>query len=427
MMRMKYLLPLLMLTGLLLFSGTPAYAQLCSKCGACAGYVSGCASHSREESKKTIKHITDEWLVHREWIVKEFWEARLLPALMLMTEQLTASAMYQVQIIGTFFDAKHQLESQRLLQELAARAHKDYHPSEGLCTFGTNMRSLAASDRNTEFTAEVIAARSLARQSAQGDNIAAEGLVTDRRSRFAQFVKTYCNPKDNANGLEQLCGSGGPAARRNRDIDFTQTIDAPATLEIDMTEGAKGGSDDKNDAEDILALAANLYGHDIPAIVGRPYLSIDEDGIPSAGAERLQDSRAIMAKRSVAHNTFAALAAQKAMGEKEVQPYLAALLKEMGLPEDDIKNMLGERPSYYAQMEVLTKRLYQNPNFYTDLYDKPANVKRKEVAMQAIDLMQKRDIFRSLLRSEASLSVMLETIIAEQQRELTNEVDPGGR
>jgi hypothetical protein len=100
-----------------------------------------------------------------------------------------------------------------------------------------------------------------------------------------------------------------------------------------------------------------------------------------------------------------------------------AIMKEMGLEEEEIKKYLGDRPSYYAQMEILTKKLYQNPTFYTELYDKPANVERKNVSLQAIELMQKRDIYRSILRSEAILSVMLETALGEHQEKVVNEIN----
>jgi hypothetical protein len=73
-------------------------------------------------------------------------------------------------------------------------------------------------------------------------------------------------------------------------------------------------------------------------------------------------------------------------------------------------------------MEILTKKLYQNPTFYTELYDKPANVARKNASMQAIELMQRRDMVRSLLRSEAVLSVMLETALMEKQDKIANEI-----
>ncbi len=90
--------------------------------------------------------------------------------------------------------------------------------------------------------------------------------------------------------------------------------------------------------------------------------------------------------------------------------------------------MLGDKPSYFAQMDVLTKKIYQDPYFYADLYDKPANVMRKNVAMRAINNIQKRDIYRSLLRSEAIMSVWLESEIEERQkicRQRNNDSEPG--
>ena len=96
----------------------------------------------------------------------------------------------------------------------------------------------------------------------------------------------------------------------------------------------------------------------------------------------------------------------------------------MGVPAADAVNLMGTNPSYYAQMEMLTKKIYQNPNFYTNLYDKPANVARKNAAMHAIGLMQKFDLFNSYLRTEASLSVILELAVVELQREVENEIGP---
>ena len=76
--------------------------------------------------------------------------------------------------------------------------------------------------------------------------------------------------------------------------------------------------------------------------------------------------------------------------------------------------------SYYAQMEILAKRIYQRPEFYTNLYDKPANVKRKAAALQAIGMMLERDIYDSYLRSEAILSLILEARVTEEQASVEN-------
>ena len=66
-------------------------------------------------------------------------------------------------------------------------------------------------------------------------------------------------------------------------------------------------------------------------------------------------------------------------------------------------------------MDMLTKKLYQRPEFYTDLYDKPANVDRKLVSMQAIGLMQDFDTLKSYLRQEMILAVMVELEINREQ------------
>ncbi|PJF38459.1 MAG: hypothetical protein CUN55_17220, partial [Phototrophicales bacterium] len=128
------------------------------------------------------------------------------------------------------------------------------------------------------------------------------------------------------------------------------------------------------------------------------------------------DLRSIAAKRSVAQNSLNAIIALKARGEPGVTSYMYRLMEDMGVKRSEIDDLLGENPSYFAQMEVLTKYIYQNPDFYADLYDKPANVERKGAVLQAIALMQDRDTFDSLLRSEASLATLLETLLQKEHR-----------
>ena len=107
------------------------------------------------------------------------------------------------------------------------------------------------------------------------------------------------------------------------------------------------------------------------------------------------------------------------VGSKE---FIVSYLEELGMPPGDINAFVGENPSYHAQMEILTKKAYQSPLFYTNLYDKPTNVERKGVAMQAIGLMQKFDLFKSNLRTEASLSVLLELSVEQLQRKVEDDL-----
>jgi len=372
-------------------------------------------------------HVTQEFIALRSWIVSILWEDNILPAMMLMAEQLTAVAMQQVEIIGAFLDAKHQLESQRLFQQLQARAHKEYHPSVGMCEFGSTTKSLAASERRAEYNAVLMSQRSLDRQLGNANTSAMYGNDLDKRSRLEQFKTVYCDPRDNNNGLGLMCkgmvdpppGSDAERGRYNRDIDYTRTIDSPWTLNVDFTNATKTDHE-----EDVFALAANLYAHHVFARPPASLLEVDPttDGMTDM-QKKYSNMRSIIAKRSVAENSFNAITSMKSEGTAGSKDFMAALLEELGINPEDATALLGENPSYYAQMEVLTKKIYQNPDFYTNLYDKPVNVARKGVSLQAIGLMQKFDMFKSYLRSEASLSVLLELAVMDLQTEVENEIN----
>lgn len=400
------------MTGLLLSAGAavkPAQAQYCI----------GDMPNSVQAPliiEAINAHTTLSFQEHQMWMVNTYFMDYILPAMQLMAEQLTAVAMQQMQIIGTFMDAKHQLETQRLYQQLAAQAHKDYHPSEDLCTFGTTMRSLAGSDRNATMTALAMAQHSLDRQLLNANANASEGAKEDMEGRVAQFRSTYCDPNDNNRGLGVVC-QGSPQARRNKDIDYTRTVAAPLTLDVNFSDNNL-----TEDEEDLLALSRNLYSHNVfEQPIASAKLRDNE-----ANQQAYLDLRSIVAKRSVAENSFQMIAAMKSNGATDAaqtRTYLAAVLEELGVPQADALEMIGDNPSYYAQMEILTKTILQRPQFFVDLYDKPANVARKGVALQALSLMQDRDTFKSTLRSESMLSLILELQVMKAQEATQNEIN----
>lgn len=383
-------------------------------CGAC------CASciliHAHYAAVRS--HVTSEFSRHRAWFIATFWYENILPALQLMAEQLTVTGIHQIEIIGTFLDAKHQLETQRLFQELSARAHKDYQPSEGMCTFGTGVRWLNSSERLANLNQLTIAQRMTQRQTLAGNNLATESAQSDIRSRLHNFIENYCDVSDNSNGLDRLCeGSSPDVERRNIDVDYTRNIESRLTLNFDVTPNAAELTPDE---EDVFSLSANLFAHNLAPRIMPELMGNGQGLVRLSVMERYMDLRAIYAKRSVAQNSFAALAAMRSRGHPFGAPFLKAVMLDLGVAPADITSYLGNNPSYFAQMEVLTKKVYQSPNFYTELYDKPANVERKGAALQAIGLMQDRDIFNSLIRSEAVLSVLLETMLEKEQEKVTN-------
>ena len=101
---------------------------------------------------------------HEDWLIDTLFLPRLLPAMMMMTEQFSAVMEQQIMIIGALMDAKIQLDTQRLFWQMTAEAHKDYHPSVGMCTFGTTIRSLSNAERRGDVMMAVMSQRSKQRQ-----------------------------------------------------------------------------------------------------------------------------------------------------------------------------------------------------------------------------------------------------------------------
>ncbi len=409
--RTLILMPLMVL---LLFMGT--ITALPNKAHAiCCTCVCACVATAHAA---TQNHISRSFDSHEDWMLATFWYDNVLPAMMMMTNQLSAVAMQQVQIIGAFMDAKMQLETQQLLQKLQAEAHKDYHPSEELCSIGTSVRSLAASERMGELTSAVLSKRMIDRHMRNENTVAADPSK-DLEARLEQFANRFCNKRDN-NGtfaVSGFCNGATNPEFHNKDIDFTRTIDIPLTLDVNFAEGnnnnqqcALGAKGATCDEIDVMAMATNLFGNDIltgTIDIGPDTANDDKDDFI--------DYRALLAKRSVAQNSFNTIVGMKSAGSGIGTTELKAILEELGIPNSEADEILGDNPSYYAQMELLTKKVFQNPSFYINLYDKPANVSRKGVALQALQLMLLNDTYNSNLRTEMILAVALENELDKRQ------------
>lgn len=141
-------------------------------------------------------HTDTEFDNHiQNFMIVKMWDEWLRPNMQMLTEQVVAVALEQMEVIGAFLDAKHQLETQRLFGEMAAEAYKDYTPSEGFCTVATMTRSLAGTEQNVAMTSLVLSRRAQDRQLLKVNSSATEAGVSDRESRFVQFQRRYCDPR----------------------------------------------------------------------------------------------------------------------------------------------------------------------------------------------------------------------------------------
>ena len=419
-------------TSMALVASSPSYA--CNPCTACPAtdtaqakqIVSDEMTAKNDEAVEYVKQLFGDYLGHEgssdgsylDFFTNNFYNDRVLPALQALTKQMSSMALQQVATIGTFFDAKQQLETQRLYQELQVQAHKDYQPSHDFCTFGTNVRSLAASEELAHFNALALSNAQMQRHLGTKD-VGAATTNDDYNERWKIFASTYCNKYDNgwkndATGLAFCTASTSNAkqvARQNIDIDYTRLIDHRRTLDIAFYDETL-----QDDEVDVKALGNNLFGHQV---LSRD-LSAENLSDPNV-QENYLALRSIAAKRNVAENSFNAIVGLKSNGSLNsdgdavnTREFLGAILSELGVEDDEIYTIIGENPSYYAQLEILAKKLYQSPDFFAGLYDKPANVKRKSVALKAIDLMLDRAIYESQLRQEMVTSVLLSSKISPE-------------
>ncbi len=347
----------------------------------------------------------------------DMFKSTIMADLSHMGSQITTLMMAQAAIIGSFFDANAHVNGEMLVQEMHARAHNKYQPSRAFCRFGTNVKSLAASEEKADINRLIINSEILSRETANSVHLGANSGSSDSRAQLINFASRNCNIDDNGTlGLYPMCGDLITSNNRiNKDVNYTKLIDTRPSLDVDFTDNNL-----TEDEKDIIVMGHLLYSH-------RLYPKPKKEALlPYSSRIANLNFRSVLAKNSVARDSFANIVGMKSAGSGSVSPYLKKIIQEMGLAtEDEINKLFGAKPSYDAQMEVLTKKLYQNPNFYIGLIDKPANIDRQIVSMEAFASMQDRDIYEALLRREMLIAQILEVQLEKEQWKVINtQVNP---
>lgn len=358
--------------------------------------------------------VEDEMEKHEDWMTDEWWEDYVEPAFRDFTDNVRAAIVMDSVLFGAALDGQNAMQATLALQRSTTQTLKNYTPSRTICQFGSLSRSLAQSDSLSRNNQIVLGEYSQNRQLLHTKMASAEGGRQDRLSRLVEFRTKFCDPADFGSAMGSVCDTAAsPDTRRNIDINFTRAVDSKATLDVNFSDGAAN----TNEEENIIALASNLYAHQLFDAMQVASLNNTKD--KDARTSYL-DQRAVVAKRSVAQNSFNKLIGDKAAGTAGSRPYMLTVLQNLGLSAADAAKYVGSNPSYDAQMEILTKKIYQNPSFYAGLMENPTNVSRQYAAMQSIGLMQQRDIFETVLRSEMLLSMILEMEVSKYQDDIQN-------
>jgi hypothetical protein len=167
-----------------------------------------------------------------------------------------------------------------------------------------------------------------------------------------------------------------------------------------------------------VAMGNYLFAHDVFDRMSETVMATD------INEDDYMEARSIIAKRSVAYNSFASIIGLEAPGSAGSSgKYALAVLKQLKLKKSTAEADFGRPQSQLGLLEILSQKIYENPQFYMGLYDQPANLERREVAMQAIGLMVDRTSFESELRTEALLSVLLEMNLSDHEKALQNRLN----
>lgn len=327
-----------------------------------------------------------------------------------MSQQVRQDIVANAEMVVAYLDGVNLMTAIRKISMSEVNTLKDYAPSTAVCKFGT----LAGSTSGAEETAKsnkMVFQEMLGNLENQRSGTLYSSPASGINATIQEFKDKYCNNVDNGTFLKDYCEGGGDGMY-NRDVDFTRVFEYPWTFQGDFT-GMSG------DAKNLLALFKNL-SYIPPAFIE------NEDELQSMDGTKAQDRHALNALRSVANNSYASLAGLKIRSGTSRGDFMLKMLQKIGLSEQDSVKVLydrtywdknkpppGAQPSYYAQMEILTKKIFQDPSFYADLYDSPQNVDRQKVAITAISLQQDRDFLESLRRREMLLSALVETRLRE--------------
>ena len=325
-----------------------------------------------------------------------------------MSDQIIKNVTTHAREIGSMIDAQNTLRALRAIQKANLESTRKYQPSTSVCVFGSASVSLAASEARAIGNKMAFNEILIDTEKQVKNTVFSKTEGEGRAAALSDFQKKYCRRIDNNNGLESFCkGLGASDTRFNRDVDYARVFDVPLTVKANFTDSTKTPVE-----EDVIALFRNLS---IAQVLPSVSKSVFETDTKSAVA---QDLRAAIAAHGVAQNTFADIVGQKSEGSGASTASIKAVIQHLGLSAEDAEAHVGNNPSYYAQMEILTKKMYQDPAFIANLYESPENVTRQRAAIKATSLQQGSDLYQSLKRREMLLSALLELKLRQRAAQL---------
>ncbi len=413
----------------LLFSTSVTDKKAQARCCVCCPQAVLQLYHVQTVLVVTTAHTMAFTMLRDQLLSSVWWHMGVKPLLQQMALELNTAGWSQVAQIGAFIDGKVMNETLVDMQVHQAKIAKRQIPAVSMCKFASLNKSLAQADSRARMVHNVLNEYSLSRTLGDGGMSGATKAL-DTASRYRTATSIHCDRQSQGGEMVNLCSAGTNSnGYTSKDINFTDAIDSANTINLgfDGTISSLFNNTDtnpynNNEVANVMAMKSFLYQNELPPRAPQSNLAHDVDGHQS----KYLRWRGSVAKRTVAENSFDSLVGMKTASGVAGSAAYQAQLASLGASAADIAASTKAAPSYWAQMEQLTKTIYQNPDFYMNLYDNPNNVIRQSAAMEAVGLMQMRDYYESLIRSEMALSIMLDTEVSKEIDAVNNVIAKWG-
>lgn len=356
-------------------------------------------------------------------------------------------------------NTSHKMELEREVARHNAHnlAHIELQESREMCELSTSVRRTASSWAGSRMGSAVSARRI----SGGAGGSQEQGAVAEITRRTGSAL-VYTNP-DDMNGAIPAEATTGPAAEAfvealraeqpptesplvingcddHIDVNYTVTIDQRRTAvetkcyyyetptSTEYTESIQTGTE-KTAA--MWAWFNNAFPQSYePPLESRVRESYNEDTnmLDTTMKEFVLGRRTVQASRSVAQNSFIQLINRRKKNpvpDGDQRTILDDAARLVGFPEGSeiYHSPLGtlveefqKEPSYEAQLEVLAKWKYFNPQFVTGQSEEAD--KHNTLIAQGTESVVLYDALQSMQRQEAIIATMLETMLDQKQREL---------
>ncbi|MDI1228624.1 MAG: hypothetical protein PSY14_13165 [bacterium] len=290
--------------------------------------------------------------------LRDFWDD-YLEALQNMTGQLNSSLADGTRNMNSLFDTSNMTLNQRSLQQIEVQAKKQFQPTNEGCRFDTAAKYMATTTR----TAKAISTG----LGKENTGVALNGTGSDAQKgpgqlaavRWNRYRTLFCD--DRMNGGKAGCAAGNPLV--NAHVTPSKTLFGRETIPMNT---------DPNYKLAVNELVYNLIGYEAPAPIPQDALAA-----PSL-KDRRQEQRAYATQMDAVGALIYDVVGERTPGE--AAPEVQALRQSQGITD------ANARPSDREIRQSTLEQLW-NPSYYVDLQDSSSTTNRKEVFLQAYNLM----------------------------------------